>query len=180
MFKSPIFLMLLALCLLGCGRAQPMPNKGPTRDAGKQATIPIQRRSSTSERSIDLPQVDQKPGTAVVLLVDTSGSMKVAVDDGSGGKKPKNEFATTVMGQVVDTTDAYLKQNPVVHLEFGLFSFSSSVNECLKIGPFDRQAAEAGIQRVPEPNGGTAIGRGWSRVSRRCTRRDVCENIWFA
>ncbi len=149
-----ISLTLVALLLAGCGRAQPAGKKM----SGNRSAQKSNRRSGTN-REIDLPQVDQKPGTAVVLLVDTSGSMKVKVADGAGGKKPKYEIAADVMNQVVATTEGYLQKNPVVHLEFGIISFASSVSECLKIGKFDDKTALAGVECVPLPNGGTAIGR---------------------
>ncbi len=144
------------ILVLGCGRADPTQ---PSANKGANPTGRPTVRKSRYDRLLQLPQVDQKPGTAVVLIVDTSGSMKVKVSDGSGGKKPKSEIAAGVIQQVVDTTNAYLGNNPVVHMEFGLFSFASRVNECLPIGTFDRETAVAAIQRVPRPNGGTAIGR---------------------
>ncbi len=159
MFKSSFFLTLIVVLLLGCGRSQPDYKTASDRTANNRFSTPQQRRLTPYGRTIELPKVDQKPGTAVVLLVDTSGSMKAAVKDASGGKKPKHEIASAVIEQVVDTTDAYLQKHPVLHLEFGIFSFSSSVNECLKIDKFDRQKAQIGIDCVPPPNGGTAIGR---------------------
>jgi hypothetical protein len=149
-------LIPLVMLMLGCGRAEPPPQ------AGNRMSPQVGRESARSrryDRLLQLPDVDQKPGTAVVLIVDTSGSMKVDVSDGSGGRKPKYEIAADVIQQVIDSTDAYLEKNPVVHMEFGLFSFSSRVNQCLPIGKFNRKTAMAAVGKVPPPNGGTAIGR---------------------
>ena len=152
--------MLILILLPACGRDPvrfPAPATSPSKPAAQSTRGP--RGPVGYGKEIELPQVDQKPGTAVILLVDTSGSMKAAVKDGSGGSKAKHLIASDVMRQVVDTTDAYLQKNPVVHLEFGILSFSSSIGNCLPIAKFDRSTAEEGIDCVPTPNGGTAIGR---------------------
>jgi hypothetical protein len=153
-FGRTCLLIVMVAPLVGCGRAKPVADPVATGQSSRPSRW-MQRYDSM----LQLPKADQKPGTAVVLIVDTSGSMKVKVGDGSGGKKPKHEIASDVMRQVVDTTNAYLEKNPVVHMEFGILSFSSRVNECLKIGKFNLNTAAEGISRVPPPNGGTAIGR---------------------
>lgn len=159
MIRNSTCLILAVLLTMGCGRAPSNAGNSGYRTGSQTAKVKRQRRRATYGKEIELPQADQKPGTAIVLLVDTSGSMKAQVDDGSGNKQPKYEIAAKVMQQIADTTESYLEKNPVVHLEFGIFSFSSSVSECLKIGKFERQATQAGIGCVPPPNGGTAIGR---------------------
>src|SRR5689334_6802700 len=51
---------------------------------------------------IDLPKAEYQPGTAVVLLVDTSGSMAQEVNDRDGRRRPKHQIAREAVERIID------------------------------------------------------------------------------
>jgi Mg-chelatase subunit ChlD len=140
----------LAVSSFGCGRADrgPPPSTGPT--------VPSDE-SRIGE--IELPEVDQRLCTSVVLLVDTSPSMGDAVDDGRGGQRRKFDIAREVLRGVIDYTDEWTKKHPDRTLDFGVLAFSSEVDEVLPPAKFDHGEAAESLQRLPFPGNGTAIGK---------------------
>ncbi len=142
--------VVLALAAGGCGRPAPqaqVPSGSP----------PVAR--TTGPYHIDLVRAPEHEGTAVVVLVDTSGSMGQAVKDASGKMRPKAQIAREALQGIVRTTAAWQKAHPQTPLHMGLYTFSSSVNEVLPVTEFDAAKAEAALARIPPPNSGTAIGR---------------------
>jgi Mg-chelatase subunit ChlD len=171
--RLPVFVLLGAvglLAALGCG--------------GCGATVNRPGQSSSDQRAsgvpvhIDLPKSEPRPGTAVVVLVDTSGSMAQPVPDAKGQPRPKNEIAREALREIVQNTTKWKKDHAGSHLQMGIFNFSSRVNEVLPMGEFDAPKAEAALARIPNPNGGTAIGlaieEGYKALYRSgCTRKFI-------
>src|SRR4051794_15638114 len=56
--------------------------------------------SHTGMAPIDLPKAEPKPGVAVVVLVDTSGSMAHSVRNRAGQSQPKYEIAREALDRV--------------------------------------------------------------------------------
>src|SRR5262245_2221762 len=108
--------------------------------------------------AIDLPSAPPNPGTAVVVLIDTSGSMRDSVPDHDGKKRPKHELAREALETIVGRTTEWKKSHPDRHLQMGLIRFSATTTEVLPIGEFEGSTAEAAVKRIPHPDGGTAIG----------------------
>jgi hypothetical protein len=133
-------LLCAGLVVAGCGRPQP-------------AFAPGQPGSA-----IDLPSGEPNPGTAVVVLIDTSGSMRDPVPDHDGKKRPKYELAREALETIVGRTTEWKKSHPDRHLQMGLIRFSASTTEVLPMGEFEGSKAEAAVKRIPRPDGGTAIG----------------------
>lgn len=140
---------LLALIAAGCGSSTPVTKSGP-RPAGPGP--------GAGPHAIDLPRTEPHAGTAVVILVDTSGSMAQKVPDGHGKQRPKNVIAREALKGIVDYTSQWKKAHAGSHLALGIFNFSSRVHEVLPMGEFDAGKAEAALAKIPAPNGGTAIG----------------------
>jgi Mg-chelatase subunit ChlD len=115
------------------------------------------RREAT--REVQLPRVDARLCTAVVLLIDTSGSMGQRVPDKGGVSCPKFEIAADALARIVEQTTAWRARHPDRLLQLGLYSFSSSPREVLPMSEFDTAAASAALEGVPAPGGGTGIGR---------------------
>jgi hypothetical protein len=145
----------LALCLglagLGCGNSPPA---GP----------------------VNLPRTEPRPGTAVVILVDTSGSMNAAVPNKDGHKEPKSKLAREALQRILKKTSDWKATHPDDTLDLGLSHFASSVSEVLPMGPFDQARAEQALGRIAPPRGGTAIGlalqEGFKALYRSgCTRK---------
>jgi len=127
----------LGLCLglpgLGCGKSTPV---GPLK----------------------LPKAEPHPGTAVVILVDTSGSMKSSVPNKDGLKEPKSKLAREALQRILKHTGDWKKAHPDDSLDLGISHFSGSVAEVLPMGAFNQDKAESALGRIPSPGGGTAIG----------------------
>jgi Mg-chelatase subunit ChlD len=151
--KSALMILLaLGCCLaiLGCGKDSGKGGKGPGRGSAKTvAPGPYQ---------IDLFKADARGGTAVVILVDTSGSMRDAVRDRGGRPRPKNQIAKDALVQILQHTSKWKKDHPQANLQMGIYHFSSVVAEDLPMGDFNETKAKAALDRIPPPSGGTAIG----------------------
>jgi Mg-chelatase subunit ChlD len=138
-----------SLPLAGCGRSDPHNLK----------TAPGERTASTGVDPIALPTAEAKPGVAVMILVDTSGSMAQRVRDRAGAQRPKHEIAREALERIVEQTEEWQKKKPGQDLQMGIALFSSSVRDLLPLGPFDAATARSALGRLPNPNSGTAIGR---------------------
>jgi hypothetical protein len=139
---------LLCVGVAGCGKE---PVTAP-RPSGVPST-----RVATGPR-IELPEVEARAGTAVAILVDTSGSMAHSVRD-RGKQQPKHQIAREALGRIVQYTGQWKKKNPERPLYVGIYHFSSSVAPVLPMAEFDEAKAKAAVARIPGPTGGTAIGR---------------------
>lgn len=113
---------------------------------------------SKPDGSIALPKTTPHPGTAVVILVDTSGSMSSSVPDKEGVQQPKSKLAHEALQRILDKTGDWKKDHPDASLDLGLAHFSGSVTEVLPMGAFDRDKAAQALGRIASPGGGTAIG----------------------
>jgi Mg-chelatase subunit ChlD len=145
-----LVLLVLFAAAAGCGEAQSPPKPTMTAVAGPSIV--------KGAHHVDLPDVASHSGTAVVILVDTSGSMAQAVPDAHGKARPKNEIARDALNGIVNFTSEWKKKHADANLQLAIFNFSSRVNEVLPMGEFDAKKAEAAVARIPAPNGGTAIG----------------------
>jgi Mg-chelatase subunit ChlD len=167
--SAPKNLVLVALLVAGCSRSHQSHGPGGGGDKPPPTTV---------TRHIELPKADERNGTAVVILVDTSGSMAQAVPDGKGKQRPKNQIAQEALHSIVGYTTAWQKSHAGAHLQLGIFNFSSRVHAVLPMGEFDTAKAEAAVGRIPTPNGGTAIGlaleEGYKALYRSgCTRKFI-------
>src|SRR5947208_343054 len=144
MRRLPMILVAVGLIVIGvaCGGGGP-PSGGPS------STTFGQPGRSFSYPHIDLPSTPAKSGTAVVILVDTSGSMAAPVPDAKKALRPKSQIAADALHRIVEQTEAWKKSHADSHLQFGLYSFSGVVTEVLPIGEFDAAKATAAISRVP-------------------------------
>jgi Mg-chelatase subunit ChlD len=140
----------LALAAIGCRRDQQPPPR----------TVPVALPGSTNFgiTPIELPQIDAKPGAAVAILVDTSGSMGAPVTDKGGTRRPKHQIARAALEDIVGHTAKWAKANPERKLQMGIYNFSSHVATVLPMGDFAEGKARSAIGKMPQPGGGTAIG----------------------
>lgn len=148
--------MLTGLAIIGCSRPQP-----PRPKATRSPSAPTPATASLLP-AIDLPSPSQRLGTAVVILIDTSGSMLQTVRDHSRHQRPKHEIARSALQKIVNTTSDWKSKHPEPPLFLGISSFSSVPREVLPIGPFDSAKATQAVLNLPQPAGGTAIGMAMS------------------
>jgi Mg-chelatase subunit ChlD len=144
--------LAVAVGLAGCGR------RGSTGVAPGSAPAATSGEASTGVAPIDLPSAEQRAGTAVVVVVDTSGSMNQAVGDQGGKKRPKSQIARDALDRIIALTAEWKKAHPDRTLQMGILTFASSVSTALPLADFDEAKARAALARIPPPNGGTAIG----------------------
>jgi Mg-chelatase subunit ChlD len=158
LYRKRVLTLAAGLCLLvgpGCGQSPTSPVGGPP-GPGPGPKHGAARKDVTY---IDLPKGESRPGTAVVVLVDTSGSMAQSVFDHAGARRPKYQIAREALERIIEQTGKWKKDHPDSHLQMGIYHFSGMVAPVLPMGDFDQDKAQAALARIPSPNGGTAIGR---------------------
>ena len=160
MFVSFVLALAVGCCLTipGCGRATPstpvvrQPVSAPPSPGKPQASL---------LPHIDLPQPSQRLGTAVVILVDVSGSMQQTVGDHAGHQRPKHEIAgAEAAWKIIQFTDAWQKKHTETPLYLGIKQFferhvRQSASHAGRSTPGKRSEA---VLKIPHPVGGTAIG----------------------
>ncbi len=104
--------------------------------------------------------IERREGTAVAVLVDTSGSMSEAVADGPG-KAPKIDIAKRCLRSLIDQCVAFAGQHPDKPLLVGAYEFSARKGEpavrlVIPIGPASVLETQA-LDRM-RPSGNTPIG----------------------
>jgi hypothetical protein len=95
---------------------------------------------------------------AVVILIDTSGSMADAVPDKTGNRRPKHQLAREALDRIVQRIGDWKKANSGKALYLGMYNFNGSAHEVLAMAEFEPGQAKAGVEKIPGPGGGTAIG----------------------
>jgi hypothetical protein len=143
-----LLLVLSIVSVTGCGDGVPTKSSSPAPPG-----------SFGGPWRIDLPQADPRAGTAVAILIDTSGSMNQKVNDREGQQRPKHEIAREALAGIIKYTGKWKKQHADRLLYLGVYHFSSNVAPVLPMAEFDAAKAEAALARIPPPNSGTAIGR---------------------
>jgi Mg-chelatase subunit ChlD len=114
---------------------------------------------AASTYHLDLFKAEPREGTAVVVLVDTSGSMAQSVKDRGGKMRPKYLIARDALERIIERTAEWKKTHPKTNLQMGIYNFSSTVNEVLPIVEFNEARARDALVKIPKPAGGTAIGK---------------------
>lgn len=110
-------------------------------------------------------EVPEGIGAAVMLLIDTSGSMG---DPAPGGAVPKWKVARDAIGKMLEATDAFSSDHPGHRIRVGVMHFADRPNQVLGFIDYDEEQVRAALARVPRPKGGTAIG-----VSLDAARREI-------
>ncbi len=102
-------------------------------------------------------QVDEGLGASVAILLDNSGSMS---DRAKGGRdaRPKYVVAREAIQQMLAATDSFVATHTDFPINVGLYRFASGVVPLVPVERYDRQALVAALDKMPEPQGGTAIG----------------------
>jgi hypothetical protein len=144
MRTASLTLVLIPLALLGCGRAPPSGTTAPARSVGYP--------------HVALPEAPARDGIAVVVLLDTSGSMAGKVLDPSKKLRPKADIARDALQRVVKLTADWKAKHPDTVLQFGIYRFAGDVGPILPVGDFDAKKAEAALAKPPRSSGSTSIG----------------------
>jgi Mg-chelatase subunit ChlD len=140
-----------ALQVTGCGKRRSVPQQSLKK-------VPQQRARAELFKPIELPSPTQRLGTAVAVLIDTSGSMGKKVRDNAGQQRAKNEIASAALARIVEVTEHWHRQHPDSALFLGVTGFSGVCTTALPMGPFDANRAQAAVKEIARPGGGTAIG----------------------
>ncbi len=144
--------LCLAVAVLGCGRRSTATFK--VKSGPQPAPAPVHIGGP-----VELPRVEPRAGTAVVVLVDTSGSMGQPVRDKDGKPRPKHQIAHEALERIIEQTAAWKKAHPDRTVQMGIYCFAGNVTPVLPVADFDEAKARDALKHVPRPNGGTAIGR---------------------
>src|SRR5262245_12526527 len=114
----------------------------------------------------------------ILLLVDTSGSMREAPHDTTHGNRPKYLLANEALDEIVRQTADWVKGHPDKPLNLALHTFSNKTKPVLPMGQFEATQTETAVKNIPQPEGGTAIGLalqdGWKALkSVGCERQYI-------
>jgi Mg-chelatase subunit ChlD len=136
MFKS-IVSCLFVLCLgvlSGCGDA-------PITQKDQQQLIPASA-------------IEKKSGTAIMLVIDTSGSMSEKPQEGG---EPKIVTARQAAKDVVTKIQNFAAAHPDRQVVIGIMKFSTNTQIVVPVGSPSLQNSTAAIDSL-SPESGTAIG----------------------
>ncbi len=104
------------------------------------------------------PGREEKDGTAVAILVDTSGSMKSSVRDLDGTLRPKIEIAKRATSRLLARLKEFAAKEPGKPLAVGLYEFSGEgCRRILPLGPLDSERAARTVEAL-QTGKGTPIG----------------------
>ena len=100
-------------------------------------------------------EVEEGLGAAVVILVDTSGSM---YEPAPGDGRPKYVVAREALENVLRSTDAFVERRPDFPIKLAIYGFASAPWVVHPMQRYDGAAVARALARIPGPGGGTAIG----------------------
>jgi len=139
--------------------------------------VPPVVTATSPQPEVVLPKVDQRLCTAVAILLDSSSSMKQDVRTKTGGKQPKYRIAREALERILTHTEEALRGKPDLHLELGIYQFSSDVEVLQPLRPFNAAEVRGNLGRI-RPSTGTAIGRALEvgfrdLTASGCTRKHI-------
>lgn len=115
-------------------------------------------RAATTGAPADkyVPEVDEGLGASVAILIDNSGSMEKRA---KGDDRPKYVVAREALEAMLASTDSFVARQPDFPINVGLYRFSGRVTTMVPVRRYDAATMRAALDAMPEPDGGTAIGR---------------------
>ncbi len=148
--SSALLLLILAARAGGCGQ--------PRRSAGRSHS----QSNSIEQMLSSISSDERKEGTAAVILMDTSGSMKDSVADSGGRSRPKIVIARRAVVDAVKRFSDFARKNPGRPLLIGVYEFSErdrgpSCRRVIDLGAPDPEAAAKAVDTM-QPRGSTPIG----------------------
>jgi Mg-chelatase subunit ChlD len=124
-------------------------------DDGTEERPVVRGPKPAAEPEVYRSEVDEGLGAAVVLLIDTSGSMN---DKVPGGSWPKWKVANDAIGRMLEATDAFRVEHPDHRIRVGVMHFSGQVSKVLPVEDYSKERVSQALARIPKPAGDTAIG----------------------
>jgi len=103
-----------------------------------------------------VPAGDEGLGASIAIVIDNSGSMR---DEAEGDSRPKYVVAREALEAMLASTDSFVAKQPDFPINVGLYRFSNRVTPMPPVARYDRSRLLAVLDSMPEPDGGTAIGR---------------------
>ena len=152
---------LFLILVLAIGATRACNNRSPSsRRASDSDSTPV--RNPLEDVLKPLPAGQRREGIAAAILIDTSGSMKDAVNDARGGRLPKIQIAQRAALDLIGQVAAFAREHPDKTVMLGNYEFSqrrdsSSVRTVVKLGPPNASEAESAIAKMIA-EGDTPIG----------------------
>ena len=153
--SSALLALVVSAAALGCDEGTPTP---PAR---RPPDVPIRNPIETLLTE-NPPPASRLDGTAVLVLVDASGSMGDSVLDAKGIQRPKMDIARRCVRSLVRQAEQFTKKNPEARFVLGIEEFSARegrppCREVVTLGPPNEGIAANFLARII-PGGGTPIG----------------------
>lgn len=145
----------------------------PTKSRpGAVLAVALWVMSALTAFGVDQP-VPQE-GVALVLLYDTSGSMRESVRDRSGKEAPKYIIANQALGKILDRLEAYAKSAPEGaprKIDAGMVVFNKGNGYfAVPFSPFKPQVFRDWIRQYKGPDGNTPLGDSLSLAAEKLIR----------
>ncbi len=140
------------------------------REGSAEAVAPTDEQKAVISRDL-LPATRPAlvDGIAVMILSDTSGSMKGKVDGPGGGKIVKLDAAKRAVNELIETTARLKTERLKLPVLLGVYDFSQrgeqGVRQVIALAPPDPAGARVAIEKMT-PEGGTPIGVALARAKR--------------
>ena len=131
---------------------------GGASDAEPAHDSAVGARSTDAGPLVDkyVPEVDEGLGASIAIVIDNSGSMK---EKAAGDSRPKYIVAREALEAMLASTDSFVAKQPDFPINVGLYRFSSRVTPMVPVARYDRSRLVGALDAMPEPDGGTAIGK---------------------
>jgi Mg-chelatase subunit ChlD len=106
--------------------------------------------------------IEFQEGTAAIVMLDTSGSMKDKVKDVDGTERPKLQIARRAILDLVRQFEKFSIEHKDRRISVGIYEFSSRnrgphSRKSVPLGPPDLRATETALKHM-KAEGGTPIG----------------------
>ena len=141
-----------------------------TSDSSRGGDPQVVRSMADSTKLVYKAEGDEGFGVALDVVLDNSGSME---DRAPGDDRPKYVVAREAIERMLDATDSAIAKRPDYPVKIAIHVFSNRVTTMLPMQPYNRDSVRAAIARVPEPDGGTAIGRAMAAARQELYRSGV-------
>lgn len=124
-------------------------------DASRRRVAAGFRAAVADEPAVYQSDIEERPGTAIAILIDTSGSM---LEPAPSGGPPKHVVAAEAVERVLLATDEFARRRADYPIKVSIIGFAGAPWEVLPFRPYEHAAVSSALARLPRPGGGTAIG----------------------
>jgi Mg-chelatase subunit ChlD len=156
-----VFFIVVMLISLFRGSSTHTRDRNAAQRSSQTANRPNLTPTELAEQVKPPAGVQWREGTALIVLIDTSGSMSQKVADAAGALKPKIDVAKTAARSVVDLVAKHAASQKNQEVQLGIYEFAGRFpNVVEKVVPLSAPNVAAASSAIDgmSPGGATPIG----------------------